>query len=1071
MFYSLIRTVPCISGNITLACKLNNNTKIDRYTYISNVQSANLWPLDENSIMEADSVYNINLKFNSLEFDIPKIYQYLNDDDLFYKEYKPSDFKVSDERNKLNEFGCRRISYKKHDNFQFMFFAPIYCDKFEDLPNIFLLKIRFFNDKDEEVLSKDIHINISKETKTNYLYLYLKNYLGKLNDNVMYIAPKSEDSLEFTYKLFGIDLVNSGFSTNEYTKTHTYIENPLNYDKSICYQWKDKKIVVKQIIPLSFVFNIDDFLSNYEKLYLRNMPFKISGSYINSNSKVFDLYDFDSDYTPNYCQELLKYNYNDLVIDTKKLKYYNEDYLSDRGEYKGIGDMKKYNKEGLQRLIFENNYLDNKLSIQYFKWKLKLSSNDSPYIINENEIYTEQLADKGIQHIAKPNFTNELLISSLMDTDDPNGYNLYFPNFCSSTLKAESLPNVYEGLYYKYYDYNILYLLNILDKKAIKLNEYGYSQLRYVLNNKLLKQYIETQKEADKTLSNIEYSIDDLADELFIKFTSNDGEVYYELDSSKVEKLNINFNLKNIDYIIGEDDKSYNKVIDDINTSFINSFNYITNDFLYYRYNINIQLNSIKDDGTFPLYQNGVIQSQICPCYTIYQDNQYKSVNLVNRDDFINIFINTLDNTINVQQQLNEVLSIIEKNKNKVFYFPKIEFNEFLNKYVNIDDSKREQIINIFSYTKAPSTFNNDQNIEHSQTITSTPTETQTYTQTHTLTHTQTQNIILFEGIYFNESITKNTYEQLEKLNQSYRYLYTYFYTNICYVLKKYQEFLHLLLKSKISKKLYSVCIYQFNTNKQILNYLSIYHDISSNKVKSIRNSHLTNKSNKFTIDKISLSNAIFLFILYIYYIKDKENFTIVDDDSKKSFNEDIFDKLNKNYIFNDIKILGVNTINKANNEETNDDGKENFSNGFSKVFRKNKDIVRSLFSINNDKDLIQFIKSSFIENKKKTLADQRLTNPNIDNIAKKTVYYFYKYKKQYNKLLNKILYHTKSKYTVQKPAYKDSLKYKELVQEFVDKSILKAENSILSSMNLSYKQIQNNIDKLTDQKTYLSEV
>ena len=63
---------------------------------------------------------------------------------------------------------------------------------------------------------------------------------------------------------------------------------------------------MRQIIPLSFMFNINDILTTSEKLALKYEQFTIYGCYYKNGSKC-NFYDFDCNYDEAYI-DYLEYN-------------------------------------------------------------------------------------------------------------------------------------------------------------------------------------------------------------------------------------------------------------------------------------------------------------------------------------------------------------------------------------------------------------------------------------------------------------------------------------------------------------------------------------------------------------------------------------------------------------------------------------------------------------------------------------------------------------------------------------------------------------------------------------------
>ena len=71
MFKSLLRTLPSLSGNFTIACKLNEIKKDDNENYHTYVRVADLMPLQNNIYKNSIELNLLNGKY---EHDIKKYF-------------------------------------------------------------------------------------------------------------------------------------------------------------------------------------------------------------------------------------------------------------------------------------------------------------------------------------------------------------------------------------------------------------------------------------------------------------------------------------------------------------------------------------------------------------------------------------------------------------------------------------------------------------------------------------------------------------------------------------------------------------------------------------------------------------------------------------------------------------------------------------------------------------------------------------------------------------------------------------------------------------------------------------
>jgi len=362
MFRSLLRTLPSLSGNFKLACKIDHIDKTYKLNNIDvcevSIKKCSLQPL-QNKMYNRD--ININLTNNSYEYDICKFYNKYRD--KFYDAnyiFNETDFKywnpvVNDDssvRNKDYEYGCKRLSYY-NTGYQFEFYAPIYIDDSNDLPKYFDIYV-YFNDYNVKIL----RINIDNDNESNYLYQYINKYLSKINSNIIYFDDNSQQA---TY--FGLDVLNGGLtSIKDSMVSILYKEQlPINqFNKMINNGFERNKLIMRQIIPLAFQFNIESLLSNadVENFYYKDI--NIKGSYVNKNNYKLSLYDIEHSgdelyINKNYSNENIMFHNSLYSLYEKQLNIY------------------KY---------------DNKININWNHWKLQLSNEDNPYYTNININYS-----------------------------------------------------------------------------------------------------------------------------------------------------------------------------------------------------------------------------------------------------------------------------------------------------------------------------------------------------------------------------------------------------------------------------------------------------------------------------------------------------------------------------------------------------------------------------------------------------------------------------------------------------------------------------------------------------------
>ena len=474
MFKPLLRTLPTLSGNVLLGCKIDKISKTDKNNiYETDIQAASLYTAQRDIFTKK---INVNLGTGKWEYDIRRFYTYFSD--IFYKDnylFNKKDYKKlnllsaedpQDSRNKDYEFGCRRIQYSQY-GYQFQFYAPIYIDDVDSLPDYFEINIRL-----NSTITKKLRINIANNTKYNYLRSYLTRYIDKIDDNVIYCL---HDSNQATY--FGIDVVNGGLIQLKDDLIGVIYNKQLtinNFDYTICQGFERKKLIMQQVIPLSFMFNVSDLFDNFERKVFMNGPVKITGYYYKNGIRC-DFYDFDINYTESY-PKYKKYNQNTGTFS------WVPGYKNDYTDYRNLtGSMKKpVNVMNIDYpSLNESRYIGykytNKLTPLYGKWKLKYSSDKTPYITNMSWAYS---------YLQAPNYkygTFPTMFRDMTPEAEIQGTNLVLPvsnnieQYYTNISKTVSEPDTV---------YKSAAVYNILESNYISEWYNIYTDLRHIINNK-----------------------------------------------------------------------------------------------------------------------------------------------------------------------------------------------------------------------------------------------------------------------------------------------------------------------------------------------------------------------------------------------------------------------------------------------------------------------------------------------------------------------------------------------------------------------------------------------------------
>ena len=282
MFYPLLRTIPALTGNFMLACDISTWRRESTISHIANIDTASLMPL-QNSVY--NRLINVNLLNDNYEFDVARYYKHYSD--IFYDEnyvYNPEyipDLDVTSndvnnentDRNKNYEMGCKRVPVSS-TGYQFCFFAPIYIDNVKDIPDAFIIDVNFGDGKNP--IHKKLTFPISLEDGSS-LYTYLKKYVEQITSQCIFCKTDTCQAA-----VYGINVKQGGFTIatdniiGNIFKTYMRVND---VDKIITESFKRTKTIIRQIIPIAFMFNIEPILTLNEKKSLLNTKIHITGHY------------------------------------------------------------------------------------------------------------------------------------------------------------------------------------------------------------------------------------------------------------------------------------------------------------------------------------------------------------------------------------------------------------------------------------------------------------------------------------------------------------------------------------------------------------------------------------------------------------------------------------------------------------------------------------------------------------------------------------------------------------------------------------------------------------------------
>ena len=552
MIKPLLRTIAKLSGNVKLACNLTDYTLSTNWdgskVYEANIRYAKLLPLSSATYQKK---IDAGLLGSSWEFDLKKFYDTYSD--IFYSDcftYNPKEILYLDStieqktRNTDFEYGVKRISYSKNGN-QFALFAPFYTDK--ELPAYFLLNIKLSNNVYD--IDKQIKINITanSDSKFHYLGRYLQKYVQQINNDVVFCQPLTKQA-----SYYGIDVQHGGFAKiidNAISRLYTIQNTIHNFDSILVQGFERNKIVMKQILPLAFYFNINDFLTPQEQHRYKNQNISFSGAYYDEKNNEIPFYDFSADY------DVLHHQILEM----------SDDYGSLIWKDGNVNNIMDVNFPSLNECRYINYQFANKLSTNFCRWKLKYSDDEHPYIANMSWAFSKNQNSNYRYGEFPVSFQNiEGLCNYLRLSTSNYQYNLIFP-FSSSKYDYDKYDTTIAKRYKTIQDE---YCLNwfeavhdITDKSLFKLPIWRdidgtcvyYNGILYDLANVYDKSVDPIHLDKFAVIVNPNPNIMTISDLQRLKFANY---TLYRQSGSRISNSNVNANDSVLSMFYGHSDES-----------------------------------------------------------------------------------------------------------------------------------------------------------------------------------------------------------------------------------------------------------------------------------------------------------------------------------------------------------------------------------------------------------------------------------------------------------------------------------------------------------------------------------
>ena len=617
MLKPLLRVIPSLSGNMKLSCFCDDYKMESNNIYNCSIQRAKLISLTDSLY---DNNIDVNLKNNAFEYDVKNFYRYYSD--TFYNtcfNYSKVNIPILDYANPINDtnndflYGCKRISYIRYGK-QVEFFAPIYIDDAKDLNDLYF-EITCIFKKNNLIKEKKLKIYLDDTIKENYLHDYVYRYVNKIDDKVIYLSSSYKNIY------YGINLLRGGFLKIE-DNISALIYNkylPINdFDALLNNGFKRNRIMMKQILALSFMFNPYELLNSYELQAYSVGSIMISGKWF-MNGEELPFYSFSDNYN-SYYEKIYRMNI-----------FGNIDYYDTDINIMNVG-FPAFNESQLTNFKFINTVNKN-----YNRWKLKYSDDDNPYIINANFAFSKNQNSlymyKDFPLMYTPIYN---ICENVNNNNLSNGYDLKF-DFVERYNNINVLISQTEKYKKLYSNNHISSFFNILNKNedifahdeywadVNEDNKLYYKGILYdfnkIYNNE--KDYPRIDKFSLFVLP--EFSYISSADYLS---TFKTCKYVYNKDIDKNEQLSFNdTNIRNIDFYKFYNDNSEfitnNETIQLTDQKYPNVKQYLSNE--YYDFNDIYVLSHLYNvsNSLYDQYDKEIIDG-------------YRVLNIYNKDNILN---------------------------------------------------------------------------------------------------------------------------------------------------------------------------------------------------------------------------------------------------------------------------------------------------------------------------------------------------------------------------------------------------------------------------------------------------
>lgn len=307
MAYQLLRTNIALTGNIKTCCYIDNGKISDHVTLNPISTISPIIPFDVNldTSTYPQDIVNFRNTYKNIFYDPQIPFRYLTE--FPYKVYTDSDKYVTGIVDDCM-MGAKRVSLQKNGK-QFSFFAPLYINSENDIPEYirFKFKVRNNQDRFESVIcSKTLKIKDTKLDK--YIRKSYDNINGgNIDPRIINIDLKSEANGINMGSIRGFSVESAGIvnlKTNLPMKLLSHDMTMYEFDNILCKEFENKLIVLPYILNLCWYFNIEDFMPISDFFTMKNgQEINVYAEYLDAGRKTIGIADLD-------------FNHQDIDVDT-----------------------------------------------------------------------------------------------------------------------------------------------------------------------------------------------------------------------------------------------------------------------------------------------------------------------------------------------------------------------------------------------------------------------------------------------------------------------------------------------------------------------------------------------------------------------------------------------------------------------------------------------------------------------------------------------------------------------------------------------------------------------------------